>query len=154
MKRVILTLSLSLLSFSLFAKGWAVGGRVTAGVEAQVEYEFASKNYIEGRLGVGFMDGASLDFTALYQWNVLNMDWTPTAGEWFFDAGTGISLGAQSNMYIGATGCAKLGIKFKAAPVKLALDYSPSFGSWLGKGNDGFRTDGLFNLGISCVYCF
>lgn len=154
MKKFILTLALCLAAFSVSAQGWALGGRITGGVQVQAEYQFASENYLEGRLGLGLLGGAGLDFTALYQWNIKTMDWTPKAGEWFFDAGVGASLGTGGDgLYLGATGCAKLGIEFSGAPVKLALDYSPTLGPYFGNGG-GFRTSGFWNFGLSCVYCF
>lgn len=109
--------------------------------------------------------GATLlaDFTLLYQWNICNMDWTPSAGTWFFDAGAGVGVGGRENfVYVGATGCAKLGIKFNGAPVKLAIDWTPVFGPAIGYANTEvgsashaeFHEYGLTNFGISCVYCF
>lgn len=151
---------------------WAVGGRIGSGLEAQAEYTFDSDNYIEGRFGMGWIcGGLTADFTALYQWQIFDMDWTPSAGKWFFDAGAGVGVGGCANYcYVGAAGSAKLGIKFKNAPVKLAFDWTPIFGAeiaYFPKVNEAdtdsvnvkstyskFFGRGLINFGISCVYCF
>ena len=168
MKKILLALAFVLCAASASAQGWALGARVTGGIQVQGEYQFENDNYIEGRLGLGLINGAGLDFTALHQWSVCQMEWTPRVGQWFFDAGVGASVGMASKyMYVGATGCAKLGIEFNTAPVKLALDYSPTIGPWVGgskssnseggtdtKVYSGIRMAGFLNIGISCVYCF
>lgn len=60
---------------------------------------------------------------------------------------------------IGVAGCAKLGIQFNDAPIRLSLDFTPSFGPEIvylkGFGaNAGFSGYSVANLGISAVYCF
>ena len=168
MKKILLALAFVLCAASVSAQDWAIGGRITSGIQVQGEYQFDNGNYLEGRLGLGLINGAGLDFTALHQWNICKMEWTPRVGEWFFDAGAGASIGMASKfLYVGATGCAKLGIEFNTAPVKLAIDYSPTIGPWVGSGKvangddgsdtklySGIRTAGFLNFGISCVYCF
>ena len=39
--------------------------------------------------------GLAADFTALHNWNICTMDWTPSAGDWFFDAGVGLNIGGK-----------------------------------------------------------
>ncbi|MBQ5692220.1 MAG: hypothetical protein IIW50_03375 [Alistipes sp.] len=177
MKKILLAAAFVLCAFSVSAKDWAIGARVTGGVSVQAEYTLSSENYLEGRLGVGFIGGTGFDLTGLYQWNICNMDWTPKVGKWFFDAGVGASVGmGGKTLFAGVTGDAKLGIKFKKVPIKLALDYSPCIGLWfvgnrsldegVGAGFNGtrasgsngggikLRNQGFFNFGLSCVYCF
>ena len=72
---------------------------------------------------------------------------------------TGQYLGGAANLAtIGVTGQVKLGIKFDAAPIRLAFDFSPVIGPailyWKGDAACGFNTMGLCNLGISATYCF
>ena len=166
MKKLFLALALAFCAATVSAQGWGIGGRITGGIEFQAEYTFSSENYLEARVGLGILGGSGFTAAALYQWNVAQMDWTPKAGTWFVDLGVGANVGMASKyLYAGGIGCAKLGIKFKGAPVKLALDYSPSVGPWIGGNSDadategsnthvGIRTEGFFNFGLSCVYCF
>lgn len=162
MKKFILTLALCLAAFSVSAQGWALGGRIGSGFQAQAEYQFKSDNYIEGRFGMSWCAGGApimADFTALYQWNLAKMDWSPKAGEWFVDAGAGLAVGGKAHYaYVGAAGSVKLGIKFNNAPVKLAIDWTPVIGPKIGYGGGysdaAFNEYGFANLGLSCVYCF
>ena len=139
---------------------WSVGLRVGSGLQADAECFYAADKYVEGRLGMSWVHGGIIaDFTALHNWNVCNMDWTPSAGKWFFDAGVGVNVGGAANLVtLGVAGQAKLGIKFNAAPVRLAFDFSPVVGPaiiyWKGDSAAGFNTMGLCNLGISATYCF
>ena len=87
------------------------------------------------------------------------MDWTPSAGRWFFDAGAGINVGGKWHYaYVGVAGSAKLGIAFKGAPVRLSFDWSPAFGPgiayWDGGSHSEFNERALCNFGITCVYFF
>lgn len=163
MKKLILSLAVCLCALTVSAQEkWAVGGRIGSGFQAQAEYHMGDQ-YLEGRFGMSWCNsGATLvaDFTALYNWNICTMDWTPKAGQWFFDAGAGLSVGGKEHYaYVGAAGQAKFGIKFKGAPVKLAIDWTPVIGPHFAyaKGMDTytkFNSYGLANFGISCVYCF
>ena len=100
------------------------------------------------------------DFTVLHNWNVFNMDWTPSFGEWFFDAGVGLTVGGGARFVnLGVAGCAKLGVQLNDVPLRLAFDWTPAIGpaiSYFPGGGAGakFNKYGLANLGISCVYCF
>lgn len=138
---------------------WSVGLRLGSGLQAQAECFYAGKAYVEGRLGMQWVAGIGADFTILHNWNVCTMDWTPSAGKWFFDAGVGVNLGGVPHIAtVGAAGCAKLGIKFNAAPVRLAIDITPAIGPAIGYGKGwsgaSFYYMGLCNCGISATYCF
>lgn len=168
MKKILLTLAVLFVAVSAQAQGWAVGGRVGSGLQAVGEYGFENGNYVEARFGMSWLSdwgGLTADFTALYNWNVCTMEnWTPSAGDWFFDAGAGVNVGGRENYaYVGAAGCAKLGIKFHSVPIKLSIDWTPSIGVDMAYGgyvlsrnwkNVGFNGMGLANCGVSCVYCF
>lgn len=161
MKKILLSLAALLCVATVSAQGWAVGGRFGTGLQAQGEYHFSNNNYVEARLGFQYVDGVRADFTALYNWNVCTMDWTPSAGEWFFDAGVGVNVGGISHLVtLGVAGQARLGIKFNSVPLRLSFDFAPAFGPWVthgfGKGNNGagFYKWGICNFGVSAVYCF
>ncbi len=134
MKKIILTLAVCICAAATAsAQNWAVGGRVGAGFQAQGEYALSDKNYVEARFGMNWCQYGSMltaDFTALYNWNVLTMDWTPSAGEWFFDAGVGLGVGGRAHYaYVGAAGQAKLGIKLSSVPLKISVDWTPVIGA-------------------------
>lgn len=143
-------------------KTWRVGARLGSGFQAVGEWEYNSKNYIEARFGMAWYHGGLLtaDFTFLHNWNVCKMDWTPGAGQWFFDAGVGLTVGGRANFVnLGVAGSAKLGIEFNSAPIRLSLDFSPAIGPWIvyipgGGAGAGFNAHGFANLGLSAVYCF
>ena len=153
---------MGLLAWSASAQNWTVGGRIGSGFQAVGQYVFSNDNYVEARFGAYWANAGgtvTADFTALYNWNICNMDWTPSAGRWFFDAGAGINVGGKGHYaYVGVAGSAKLGIAFKGAPVRLSFDWSPAFGPgisyWDGGSYSEFNTRGLCNFGITCVYCF
>ena len=159
MKKFILSLAVCLCAAFSAQAQWTVGARAGSGFQAQSSYHFGSENYVEGRLGmdwVGHGGYLAADFTALYMWNLCTMDWTPSAGQWFFDAGCGVGLGGDVNyLRVGVAGSARLGIKFNSAPVRLAVDWSPLIGpSFPYHAKAHFHQWGLCNLGISAVYCF
>lgn len=162
MKKILLSVLVCICALTVSAQNrGAIGGRIGSGLQVQGEYNFG-KNYIEGRFGMSWCNSGAVvvaDFTALYNWNVCTMDWTPSAGEWFFDAGVGLSVGGKEHYaYVGPAGCARLGIKFKGAPVKLSVDWTPMFGPAIGYAKGWSHTEfhkyGLANLGVSCAYCF
>ena len=144
------------------ASKWAAGLRIGSGVQIQAEYRYSGENYFEARFGTYWANSGGTvmaDFTLLHQWNVANMDWTPSAGQWFFDAGCGVNVGGREHYaYVGAAGSVKLGIKFNNAPIRLALDWTPSFGPhiayWKGYSHAEFNEWALCNIGLSAVYCF
>ncbi|MBE6174797.1 MAG: hypothetical protein E7147_04540 [Rikenellaceae bacterium] len=138
---------------------WSVGLRVGSGLQADAECFYSDKAYVEARFGMQYVAGLAADFTVLHNWNCCTMDWTPSAGQWFFDAGVGVNVGGAAHVaYVGVAGQAKLGIKFSSAPVRLSLDWTPSFGPIIGYAGGyshaAFFEYGLCNLGISAVYCF
>lgn len=162
MKKIILIAAMVLgFAVAANAQGFRVGGRIGSGFQAQAEYCYNGANYFEGRLGMGWYNAGVLtaDFTALHNWNVGTMDWTPSVGQWFFDAGAGLSVGGRSNIVtLGVAGCAKLGIEFNDAPIRLAVDWTPAFGpviAYVGQTSAAeFNEYGLANFGISAVFCF
>ena len=162
MKKLLLTLAMGLLAWSASAQNWTVGGRIGSGFQAVGQYVFSNDNYVEARFGAYWANAGgtvTADFSVLYNWNVCNMDWTPSAGRWFFDAGAGINVGGKGHYaYVGVAGSAKLGIAFKGAPVRFAFDWSPAFGPgiafWVVGSHSEFNERALCNFGITCVYCF
>ncbi len=154
MKKLLLTLVVGLMAWTASAQNWGIGGRIGSGLDVVGQKYFNNDNYIELRVGAYFLDGIGVDISGLYTWNIANMNWTPKAGTWFFDAGVGANVGFNNkHFHIGPQGMAKLGIAFKA-PVRLSLDWSPTFGVSAGKGESGFYGMGLGNFGITCVYAF
>lgn len=162
MKKILLIAAMVLgFAVAANAQSFRIGGRVGSGFQAQAEYLYNDSNYIEGRFGMAWYHGGlTADFTALHNWNVFNMDWTPSFGEWFFDAGVGLTVGGARNFVnLGVAGCAKLGVQLNDVPLRLAFDWTPAIGPAIlyfpGAGaGAGFNQYGLANLGISCVYCF
>ena len=172
MKKLIITLCVAMCAASASAQtfasavtssdNWAVGLRIGSGFQAKAEYVLPSQNYIEGRFGMSWLNrGATLmaDFTALYNWHLLDMDWTPSTGNWFVDAGCGVVVGGREHYaYVGAAGSVKFGIKFNNVPLKLAVDWTPFIGPEIaynkGYTASRFNEYGFANFGISCVYCF
>lgn len=159
MKRFLLLVVASLFVTGAFAQDWSVGGRVGSGFQAVGQYSLNTDNYIEARFGAAWLGGVTADFTALYNWHIVEMDWTPSAGTWFFDAGVGLNVGGASHYaYVGVAGMARLGIEFNDAPVSLSLDYTPVIAPDFGYGGGhtvvGFRGSGFANVGITCTYNF
>ena len=100
MKKLLLTLAMGLLAWSASAQNWTVGGRIGSGFQAVGQYVFSNDNYVEARFGAYWANAGgtvTADFSVLYNWNVCNMDWTPSAGRWFFDAGAGINVGGKGD---------------------------------------------------------
>lgn len=157
---------------------WSVGLRVGAGEQAVAECFYSDKAYIEGRLGLGVVgvkeSGLFVDFTAIHNWNCFAWDWTPSAGQWYLDAGVGASVAGNGDFAaVGVVGQAKFGIKFNKVPIRLAVDFSPAFGyhhtyadKFEAKDEEGkvvletkpavgaFWKTGMLNGGISATYCF
>lgn len=143
---------------------WSVGLRAGSTVQAVAECFYSSKAYVEGRFGmtalfVSANANVAADFTILHNWNCFTMDWTPSAGKWFFDAGVGLSVGGGAHTaYVGVAGNAKFGIKFNSAPVRLSVDWTPVFGPGFVYGGGqtyvGFPGLNIANFGVSAAYCF
>lgn len=163
MKKIILVAAM-VLGFALAASAqqYRAGVRVGSGFQAQAEYNYAESNYFEARFGMSWCNfGGFLtaDFTVLHNWNVMNMDWTPSVGQWFFDAGAGINVGGRAHYAtVGVAGIARLGIEFNDVPIRVSVDYTPVFGPEIiyGKGYSAaaFNEYGLANLGLSAVFTF
>lgn len=162
MKKLLLLAVTVILATSAFAQDWSVGGRIGSGFQAVGQYSLNNDNYVEARFGASWTNGGgavTADFTALYNWHIVEMDWTPSAGTWFFDAGVGVNVGGKGHYaYVGVAGMARLGIEFSGAPVSLSLDYTPVIGPEIGYGGGhsvaDFREMGFANLGITCTYNF
>lgn len=179
MKKFALTLVTVLFATAAFAQDFSAGLRVGSGVQAVGQYCYNGENYLEARFGASWNNfivvtpkttGSRLmaEFTLLHNWHILDMDWTPSYGEWFFDAGVGVSAGGREYFaYAGINGMARLGFKFFDAPVTIALDWSPTIGPAIAYGkymvgnevigrynNVVFNELGLANIGISCVFNF
>lgn len=160
MKKLLLALVALLVVTGASAQDWSVGGRVGSGLQALGQYKLSAENYVEARFGAAWFPGVNADFTALYNWHLLDFDWTPSAGKWFFDAGVGLNVGGQSHFaYFGAAGMARLGFTFNEAPITLAFDYTPVLGMnfHYAKGfktNVGYHGAGWGNFGFSCTYNF
>ena len=156
---------------------WSVGLRVGSGAQVDAECFYSDKAYLEGRLGFGFVNGY-VDFAASHNWNCCAWDWTPSAGQWYLDAGVGASVaGGAKSFGLGIVGQAKFGIKFNKVPIRLAIDLSPAFGyhrvyatttettttdengasvtvKTRVPGSGGFWGSGLLNGGLSATWCF
>lgn len=174
MKKLFLLLVVSFFATGVFAQEWSVGGRVGSGFQAVGQYNRNSYEYVEARFGAYWCGGVTADFTALYNWRIAEMDWTPNAGIWFFDAGVGVNTGGASHYaYVGVAGMARLGYKFKKAPISLSIDYTPVIGPEFAYGIPSIEGDiytgdvymknktfasyyeaGLFNAGITCTFHF
>ena len=161
MKKIILIAAMALgFAVAANAQDFRLGGRAGSGFQAQAEYCYNGAKYIEGRFGMSWYHGGlTADFTALHNWNISTMDWTPSVGMWFFDAGAGVTVGGREHFVnIGVAGCAKLGLEFNNAPFRLALDWTPAIGPAIiyfrGLSGAVFNKYGLANLGISAVYRF
>ena len=137
---------------------WSVGLRATYGVQAVAECFYSDKAYFEGRLGL--FNGLAADFTVIHNWNLFAWDWTPSVGQWYFDAGVGGNIGGHAHFcYGGVVGQAKFGIKFNKVPIRLAIDYSPAINIGGTYGFEeanvvGLYTAGFFNGGLSATWCF
>ena len=140
---------------TIASQKWSVGLRATYGVQAISECFYTGDKYFEGRLGI--FGGAAADFTVLHNWNCFNWDWTPSAGQWFLDAGVGANLGGTAhNMWVGVAGDVKFGIKFNNVPIRLAVDYTPVI-AWNFNYHgvkDNIHTPGFYNFALSATYCF
>lgn len=179
MKKFFLLMVASLFVTGAFAQDWSVGGRLGSGFQAVGQYTYNQNKYVEARFGAGWLDGVTADFTALHNWNILTMDWTPRAGEWFFDAGVGLNIGGKSHYsylgvacdysYFGVAGMARLGFTFNNIPLTLSVDYTPVVGPYFVSGFPvydmdstevskttfvGYRAVGFANFGITCTYNF
>lgn len=140
-------------------KKWGIGLRVggISVVNVVGNYKVTNRSYAEIRLGLSYQGDCCADFTALYNWRVVNTKCTPNVVGWFFDAGLGINAGGHGDgAYVGAALMVRLGVNFYKVPISLSLDYTPSLGTMLdyNNGDEFFNTLGLINFGITCTYNF
>lgn len=173
MKKFLLIMVAVMCVGTLSAQKWSLGGRIGSGFQAVGQYEVTADSYIEARFGASWNNPLFLrevnghvsehrvmaDFTALYNWHIFEMDWTPDTGLWFFDAGCGVNVGGREHYaYVGAAGMARLGIKFFDVPLSVSFDWTPSIGPNIfyggGYSTTAFNELGLANLGVSCVFNF
>ncbi|MBR5864832.1 MAG: hypothetical protein IKY89_01020 [Alistipes sp.] len=159
MKKLFLLIVASLFVTGAFAQNWAVGARVGSGLQAVGQYGYNANNYVEARLGACWLDtkhgGITADATVLHNWKIYTMDWTPSAGEWFFDAGVGLSGGGDRyHGYVGIAGMARLGFTFYEVPLSISVDYTPVIGPNFSKVHTDLHNMGFANLGITCTYNF
>lgn len=162
MKKFLLVVVAAMFATGTFAQDWSAGLRVGSGLQAVGQYQVDSNNYVEGRLGMSWANyggDLTVDFTALYNWNLADFDWTPSVGAWFLDAGAGINVGGVSNYaYVGVALMARLGIKFNNAPFSLSIDWTPTFGPeifyYKGDSAADFHAHGLANLGLTGTFYF
>ena len=121
-----------------------VGLRFNGGIELAGQYDLSKANYIDGRIGFG---KHHIGVTGIYTWKIQEFNWTPQYGKWFFDAGVGASATFSEPLFLSVVGSAKLGFKFKNAPVSVIWDLCPVF-SLTPDTNFGFGG------GVSVVYHF
>ena len=135
MKKFFLVLALMLGTLTLSAQNdFRLGLRAGSTVQLDAQIP-VSKNYIEGRFGMSFINdvptvnhGTSLtaDFALYHNWRI--QTWGARSGRVFLDAGLGLNIGgAEHFMYVGPTGLVKIGISFSSAPIDLSFDWSPAF---------------------------
>lgn len=151
---------------------WGVGIRVggLSLVNIVGSYNVTKRSYAELRFGLCYCPytATSADFTALYNWRIVNAEWTPNIGRSFIDLGVGINAGGSAyGAYVGAALMARIGINFYKVPMTLSFDYTPSIGlvkcydDWyffVDEYNNyyykRFNDFGLINFGITCTYNF
>ena len=177
MKKFLLAIFAMLCVAGASAQDWSVGGRVGSGFQVVGQYKYDGSNYFEARFGTSWNNPVvysiyendttikahqgrvMADFTILHNWHILDMDWTPRGGMWFFDAGVGLNVGGKAHYaYVGIAGLARLGIKFNNAPISVSVDYTPVIGPGIGyaggHSHAAFRDLGFANFGVSCVFHF
>ena len=148
-------------------KKWGIGLRAggLSIVNVVGNFKVTERSYAEMRLGLSWVDDCCVDFTALYNWRIINTECTPSVVGWFFDAGLGINGGGNDmkfykTTYVGAALMARIGIKFYRAPITLSFDYTPSLGKywsylqWCDYTDQEFNYFGVINFGITCTYNF
>lgn len=170
MRRLLLLIATVMLTTTLSAQGWSVGVRTGAAIEAMGGYNYNDSNYVEMRAGVSWLcvGNRNASLTLLHNWQILEMDWTPEGGTWFFDAGVGAGCNwHRGYLSSGAVGMARLGYNFRRAPLAISLDYSPMMGITTYRYEyytpdervhtatcSEFYILGLYNAGISLTYRF
>ncbi len=155
MKKFLLIAAVTLFTTGAFAQNWKVGARVGSSVHALAMYDYSSKCYLEGRAGLGYINGLVADVSVINNWKIAEMNWTPGAGIWNFDAGVGANAGfGPSWIYCGVQGLARLSFTFAKAPVTLGIDYSPCIGPNISGNTLTLNTYGFCNAGLTVTYNF
>lgn len=155
MKKFLLIAAVTLFTTGAFAQNWKVGARLGSSFHAVAMYEYSEKCYLEGRAGLGIINGLAADVSVINNWHVAEMNWTPKAGIWNFDAGVGVNAGfAPSWIYCGIQGLLRLSFTFAKAPVTLGIDYSPCVGPYISENTLGLNTYGFSNAGLTVTYNF
>lgn len=135
----------------------SIGLRLGYGAELQYERHFSEKNYLEANLGLSGFGGDRIFANVMYNWNLCDWDWTPSAGRWFLSAGVGGSLGMwgyeheganRLGMQVGVAGDVAFGIRFNK-PVTLSLDYRPTIYFLHNAWGQGFS-----GIALTCTYNF
>ena len=153
MKKLILAAVFCMLAAATFAQSNGLGIRAGSGAELQYERYFGSGDVLKVNAGLFDFDGNFFG-TVIYDWECFNWaNWTPSAGNWFLQAGVGGAVGLYNNgetgdINLGIAGDVAFGIHFNA-PITLAIDYRPTV-LFL---NDAWGK-GFGNWGISCVFHF
>lgn len=154
-KKFLLVIAVSLLTTGAFAQNWKAGLRLGSSVQAVAMYDYSDKCYVEGRAGLGYISGLTADITLLNNWKIAEMNWTPKAGIWNFDAGVGVNAGfGPSWIYAGVAGMARLSFTFAKAPVTLGIDWTPSLGPEIVGNTARFGFIGFYNGGLTVTYNF
>lgn len=155
MKKFLLVAMVSLFATSAFAQNWKVGARLGSSFQAVAMCDYSSECYLEGRVGLGIINGLAADVSVLNNWHVAEMNWTPKAGIWNFDAGVGANAGfGPSWIYCGIQGLARLSFTFAKAPITLGIDWSPCIGPHFSGDTMGFNLYGFYNSGLTVTYNF
>jgi hypothetical protein len=135
----------------------SIGLRLGYGAELQYERHFSEKNYLEANLGLSGFGGDRIFANVMYNWNLCDWDWTPSAGRWFLSAGVGGSLGMwgyeheganRLGMQVGVAGDVAFGIRFNK-PVTLSVDYRPTVYFLHDAWGQGFS-----GIALTCTYNF
>jgi hypothetical protein len=159
MKKLLLALVAMLVVSGAFAQDYknSIGLRLGYGAELQYERHFSEKNYLEANLGLSGFGGDRIFANVMYNWNLCDWDWTPSAGRWFLSAGVGGSLGMwgyeheganRLGMQVGVAGDVAFGIRFNK-PVTLSLDYRPTIYFLHNAWGQGFS-----GIALTCTYNF
>lgn len=144
MKKTIIVLVAALLSVATFAQPRAIGGRLTAGVEASYQHYLGS-NFAE--IDLGWSLGSGFGLTGIYDFVIAQPDWTDR-GTWDFYAGPGITLGSyfkELPFAIGVAGQVGLSYTFWF-PLQLSADLRPVFSVGFGPDGAGFNASGMFGF--------
>jgi hypothetical protein len=161
------------------AQNWSLGVRTGSGFQAVAQLHLTHFSYLEFRGGMSWLGGPTMDyfddlddghvvfhrrgvtadFTALYNWNAANFDWTNGHGNWFLDVGAGVNFGGRSRYsYVGLAGMGRMGYTFDEIPLSLSCDWTPMIGPEFIRYRNNTDTDfywrGLANVGFTATWKF